>query len=286
MFKNAIFYKLTEAVALANLQEQLAGFQSREPGAIEYFTQGFIAPDKNRPDQLVRYINGAHFIRLKTIEKILPSSVVNEYTDSAIKLLDYPVSRKERFDIKGEVIMGLLPEAFMKSSHVDAFIDTNKGLIVVNAASSKKAEDVLSLLRKALGSLPARPFDVELKPSSIMTSWTCNQNESDPFKQGGKYELVSIDTQGKKARFNEFDASEITELLENGANVISMSLENNDLAFTIYEDLRIKGIKDIRQDQIEYDENENPFEADCIITHGLITKLVDDLIAAFGGEKE
>jgi recombination associated protein RdgC len=290
MFKNAIFFKLTEVVALANLQDQLANFQSREPGAIEYFTQGFIAPDKNRPDQLVRYLNGAHFIRLKTIEKILPASVINDYLEKEIEELESTqqckiISKKERRELRDKVILGLLQDAFTKSSYTEAFIDTNKGLIVVNAASFKKAEDVLTLLRKALGRLPARPIDVEEKPSTVMTKWVGYFFPDDKFKMGGKFSLVASDAEGKKARFTEFGSTEIESIIENGAIVTSMSLENSDLAFTIDEDLRIKGIKDVRQDQIEYDENENPFEADCIITHGLITKLFDELIAAFGSEK-
>jgi recombination associated protein RdgC len=291
MFKNAIAYRIKSAIDLSNLQAQLGTLQSREPGAIEARTQGFVAPDKERPDELARKVGKAIFIRLKTIEKILPASVINDYLEKEIEEMESVQQRKikskERRELKNEVILGLLPDAFTKPSYTDAFIDPDKNLIVVNASSFKKAEDVLTMLRKAMGSFPVMPINVINSPKSIMTRWSRTPGIMPAeFVQEGKYTLVSEDSEAKKARFSEFDSSEIEELLDNGAQVVSMSLGTPDLAFTIDDDLRIKSIRDVREVDVEHDENENPYEADCLIAHGLITKLVDELIEAFGGEKE
>jgi hypothetical protein len=64
------------------------------------------------------------------------------------------VGRKERKEIQDKVVLELLPRAFSKASSTYAYIDTRKGWLVVDASGSNKAEDVVSLIRKAMESLP------------------------------------------------------------------------------------------------------------------------------------
>jgi recombination associated protein RdgC len=288
MFKNAIPFRLTGAIDLNNLQAKLAVLQARDPGVQEFTTTGFVAPDKKRTDELFRRVGPAYFIKLKTVDRVLPSAVVNDAVAKKVAEIEdgeaRKVSRKERGDIKDETIFELLPKAFMRSSFIDAFIDPSADLIVVNASSYKKAEDVVSMLRKVMGSLPAKPITTEFKPSISMTTWTKETGfMPDKFKHGGKYALVAPDEAAKKSRFSEYEPGEIRELLNNGSQVVSMALEwDESLRFVFESDFRLKGIKDI-QTSIQ-EENEDPFEADCIITHDLITRVVGQLVQVFGGE--
>jgi recombination associated protein RdgC len=284
MFKNAIFYRLGDDINLTDLSIKLGEFASRQPSALEHSHKGFIAPDKERPDELVRNIQGVDFIKLKSIDKIIPASVVNEEVEASVKLLNRKVSRKERNEIKDEVITRLLPKAFGKSTYIDAFIDTVKKLIVIDTTSFAKAEDLLSLLRKALGSLDAYPVSVANHPSGVMTSWASTV-ETMPlnFKLEGKFALSSIGDDGKKAKFDQYLPIEIREHIENGSKVVSMSMSHDslDLKFVIDDELRIKRISIAK---IEDSEDENAYEADCIICHSQINGLIDELIVAFGGE--
>jgi recombination associated protein RdgC len=285
MFKNAIFYRLGDDINLTDLSIKLGEFASRQPSALEHSNKGFIAPDKERPDVLARNIQGVYFVKLKSIDKIIPASVVNEEVDTLVKLLDRKVSRKERNEIKDEVITRLLPKAFCKSTYIDAFIDPVKKLIVMDTTSFTKAEDLLSLLRKALGLLDAYPVSVANHPSGVMTSWASTV-ETMPlnFKLEGKFTLSSIGDTGKKAKFDQYLPIEIREHIENGSKVVSMSMSHDDLdlKFVIDDELRIKGIKNLAE--IDNEEDENAYEADCIICHSQIAGLIDELITEFGGE--
>jgi recombination associated protein RdgC len=289
MFKNAIPFRLTGAVDLSNLQAKLAVLQARDPGVQEFTTTGFVAPDKKRTDELFRRVGQTYFIKLKTVDRVLPSAVINDAVAKKVAGIEEgearKVSRKERTVIKDETIFELLPKAFTKSSFTDAFIDPDKSLIVVNAASYKKAEDVVSMLRKVLGSLPAKPINTVDNPKVSMSFWTINPELTpDKFKHGGKYALVMQDEAAKKSRFSEYEPGEIAELLRNGSRVVSMALEwGESLRFVFESDFRIKGIKDIKTSETQ-EENEDTFEADCIITHDLITRVVGELVQVFGGE--
>jgi recombination associated protein RdgC len=290
MFKNAIPFRLTGAVDLYALHASLSVLQAREPGVQEFTTTGFVAPDKNRPDELFRRIGQAYFIKLKTVDRVLPSAVINDAVAKKVAEIEdreaRKVSKKERTTLKDETIFELLPKAFTKSSFTEAFIDTGANLIVVNAASYKKAEDVVSMLRKALGTLPARPINPVDNPRVSMSLWTLDPDSTpDKFKHGGKYALVAPDETAKKSRFSEYAPNEITEVLGNGSQVVSMAMEwDESLRFVFESDFRLKGIKDIQTAEIQ-EENEDPFEVDCIITHDLITRVFGELIKAFGGEK-
>jgi recombination associated protein RdgC len=289
MFKSAIPLRLTGTVDLSNLQGKLTLLQARDPGAQEFTTSGFVAPDKKRTDELFRRIGPAYFIKLKTVDRVLPSAVINDAVAKKVAEIEEEksrkVSRKERGTIKDEIIFELLPKAFTKSSFIDAFIDPSDDLIVVDAASYKKAEDVVSMLRKVLGSLPAKPINTTYKPQVSMSNWTQHTDlMPQKFKHGGKYALVAPDEAAKKSRFSEYEPGEIRELLNNGSQVVSMALEwDESLRFVFESDFRLKGIKDIQTSKIQ-EENEDPFEADCIITHDLITRAVGELVGVFGGE--
>ena len=68
-------------------------------------------------------------------------------------------SKKEREQIKEDVIFELLPRAFSRTTvTLHAYINTKENIIVVNTSSRGKAEDVLSLLRKTLGTLPVTKY--------------------------------------------------------------------------------------------------------------------------------
>jgi recombination associated protein RdgC len=72
-----------------------------------------------------------------------------------------------------------------------AYIDPKGGWLIVDAASAKSAEDLLSLLRKSLGSLPAVPLNTLEKPTATMTQWLLNNKAPDDITIEDECELRS-----------------------------------------------------------------------------------------------
>lgn len=78
------------------------------------------------------------------------------------------VYKKERDRTKDEIIQAFLPRAFIRRSATFAAIAPKQGLILVNASSPKRAEDLLSI-STVCSSTPAIKLSVTSSPLSAFT---------------------------------------------------------------------------------------------------------------------
>ena len=115
--------------------------------------------------------NGNVLICARSEDKILPAPVIKDAVDFRIEQLESEQARtatkKEREQIKEDVIFELLPRAFSRIVDTHAYINTKENIIVVNTSSRGKAEDVLALLRKTLGTLPVTSISPEKAPVEL-----------------------------------------------------------------------------------------------------------------------
>lgn len=132
--------------------------------------------------------------------KILPSPVLKQALQAKIEKLEGEQGRKlkktEKDSLKDEVLHTLLPRAFSRFSQTWLWIDMANGLIMVDAASPKKAEDTLALLRKSLGSLPVVPLTMESPIELTMTEWVRSGEVPAGFTLQDEAELKAILEEG------------------------------------------------------------------------------------------
>ena len=152
--------------------------------------------------------NGRMMVCLRREDRILPSAVVREHVEEkaeAISLAESrPVGRKEKQQIKDEVIVDLLPRAFTRSTHLYAYIDPKDGWAVVDSGTAKKAEELLSALRETLGSLRLKPLAVNNAPASVLTRWL--ETSTPPgFELGDECELKEPVDKGGVMRGRRMD---------------------------------------------------------------------------------
>ena len=73
---------------------------------------------------------GRMLLKLKREEKLLPSTVVREQVDEKVAVIESEqgrkVYRKERLNLKDEIVQDCLPRAFTRSTYVHAYIDVLK----------------------------------------------------------------------------------------------------------------------------------------------------------------
>ncbi|MDZ4262530.1 MAG: recombination-associated protein RdgC, partial [Pseudomonadota bacterium] len=160
-FSNLQLYRLTKPFTLSveELTQQLEQHTFKPCGTLDLSSYGWVAPLGRDGAELVHAAGGYIMICARKEQKMVPATVVRERVQEKAEAIEAaqgrPVRRKERDTIKEEVIHTLLPQAFPRSTLTFAYISPKENLIVVNAASAKRAEELLSYLRGSIGSLPA-----------------------------------------------------------------------------------------------------------------------------------
>lgn len=181
-FKNLMVYRLSREVSLSadEMEKQLSAFSFTPCGSQDMAKTGWVSPMGSHSDALTHTVNGQIVICARKEEKILPSPVIKQELQDKIERLEGEQHRKlkktEKDSLKDEVLHSLLPRAFSRFNQTFLWIDTVNDLIMVDAASAKRAEDTLALLRKSLGSLPVVPLTLENPIELTLTEWVRSKN--------------------------------------------------------------------------------------------------------------
>lgn len=300
-FKNLALYRFTEPFTLAteDLEQKLADKQFRPCSSHDEFSMGWTSPVGNTVEQLVHSSNGFVMLCLKKEEKVIPAAVINEMLQEKVAEKEdqeaRKLSRKERTALKDELIFELLPRAFSFSKKTFAYIDPKGGWIIVDAASAKKAEDLLSYLRKCLGSLPVVPANTVDQPVTVMTQWLVDQSTTPKdLVIEDECELRSPEEEGSIIRCKRQNLAlpEITNHLDSGKQVIKLAVNWTDrLSFIVDENLAVKRLKflDLIQDQVTDTDTEDEvasFDVDFSIMTLELANFLPRLLEIFGGENK
>jgi len=299
-FKNLSIFRLTEAFTLspAELEQKLEALAFHPCGPHQEFTFGWTSPLGKSNQQLVHSTNGFMMLCLKKEERLLPASVINEISQEKTLEIEQQqarkLSKKERTEIKDEILFDLLPKAFTFSRKIYAYIDPNGGWLIVDAASAKIAEDLLSMLRKSLTSLPAVLLNTLDKPATIMTEWLIHSKAPADIFIEDECELRSPEEQGGIVRCKRHDLAlpEIKNHLDTGKEVIKLAVSWADrISFIVDENLAIKRLRflDLIQDQvtdIEANDEAAQFDVDFSIMSAELANFIPRLLELFGGENK
>lgn len=297
-FKNLMSYRLTKSLEwnLMQLQTQLETCRFHPCGVQEQSKFGWSAPLRGS-DLLYFSVGKQILLMAQKEEKMLPANVVKRELAHRIESLEEKENRKlkknEKQTLKDDVVMNLLPRAFSKNQYTALWIDTESGLLHVDAASAKRAEDVLALLRKSLGSLPVVPLAFANEPSTILTDWITQDNLPHWLIALEEAELRGSQEESViRCKKQPLENEDILALLQEGKKVVSkLALEWEDtLTFVFNEDGSLKRLKfadSVREknEDISKEDFAQRFDADFVLMTGILAKLTENLLEAFGGEK-
>ena len=188
----------------------------------------------------------------------------------------------------------LLPRAFIRSNLTFAYIAPKDNMILVNASSSKKAEELLVFLRRSIGTLPVVPAALNHAPSSIMTRWVTGEDVPVDFLVQDECELHDMEEDGGiiRCKRQDLNADEIQAHITAGKQVVKLAINwQESLSCIVNEDFSIKRLKfgdEILEqaDSEGADDYASQFDEDFSIMALELKRFIPRLIEAFGGEDE
>jgi recombination associated protein RdgC len=298
-FRNLQLYRLLESFEHTpeSLHGALAERAFKPCAGLDTHSLGWVPPAGRESEQLVHVANGRIMLCLRREDRILPAAVVREHVEEKADALSQaenrPVGRKEKQRIKDEVLTDLLPRAFTRSAHLYAYIDPRDGWVVVDAATAKKAEELLSLLRETLGSLRVRPLTVGHSPSAVMTRWL---EDAPPagFVLGDECELKEpVDNGGvMRGRRMDLASAEVRSHLDAGMRVAKLAIEWQErIGCILCDDLGIRRLRflDLVMQEaadVETDDAMARFDADFTLMGMELARLIPALVEVLGGLEE
>ncbi len=293
-FKNIHFYKFEDDFKLTSqqLHEQLARHRARDCGQMEMACQGWEKPLGRNGHLLVHEAEGAMMICLRREEKVLPASLVNEMVaDEAFKIEQETgriAGRKEKRDIKERVLQELLPRALVRANVTYAAILPADGWLIVDAASVNKAEAVIELLNKSLGTLNVVLPTTDASPESVMTRWLLNDLSCpEGFALEDECELQAGEGgEGVvRCKYIDLSSAEVRAHVEQGRRVKKMAINWRDrISFVLQEDLSLKRLRFdsaiVEEAGESGDDEASRFDADFVLMTAEFRALLPDLLAA------
>lgn len=298
-FRNLQIYRLTDnfAATAEELQQVMQEKVFKPCQGLDTFTTGWTSPLGKHSEQLVHATNGRFMVCMRREDRILPASVVRDAVEEKVDIIEAKesrtVGRKEKSDIKEEVIVDLLPRAFTKSSRFYAYIDPQNNWVVVDSATAAKAEEILSLLRDSLGSLKVKPLAVNRSPAEVMTDWVKNTAPNDvqvtdecelkePVEKGGVIRIRGVD----------LGSDEVQQHLKSGKQVAKLALQwQQRIACVLVDDLSIKRIRfqDLVMEEAAdttADDAVMRFDADFALMSMEFSRFIPALCGYLGGVDE
>lgn len=249
-FTNAIVYRFkgTPNYEQAEFDAALAQDAARGCGEQEMSTYGWVNALGKYGNTLAHFEDGKILVKARRQERVLPPAVLNEMLQNKVDTIQQEenrtVSKRERDDIKENLLCTLLPQAFVKNSYEYALIDTKAELIIVNASSFKKAEEILALLRKSLGTLPVVPAFANADIAQTLTKHLRDQCPLDGFGFGGDATFTDSCEKSSEVSLKdqELNTAEVLALL-NDSLVTKLALKSEKLRFSLSNSGIISQIK-------------------------------------------
>ncbi|TAA47582.1 recombination-associated protein RdgC [Corallincola spongiicola] len=298
-FKNLRIYRFSRPCELneESLETALAEFAFTPCGSQDRQQLGWVAPLGRHGHTLLHAASGNLLLCMRREERVLPSAVVKEALDSKVAEIEEaqgrPVPRKEQQTLKEEIEMQLLPRAFTRSQKTFAYVSPQENLLIVDASSAGKADELVSLLRKTVGSLPVVPLASNTNPAACMTDWVKNGPMPTGFSLLEEAELRDTQEDGGVIRCKQQDltSDEIFAHLEAGKIVTKLAVDWRErLTCLLEQELVIKRLKFndlLREESGNSDDVDAAakFDADFLLMCGELANFIPELLEALGGEQ-
>ena len=294
MFKNVIMYRIGPdwSASVAQMEESLDSARFVECGASQEKSIGWIEPRGEANGPLVESVGGQLILKLMIETKALPGSVITKKAKERVAHIETTTGRKpgkkETREIKDDIKLELMPLAFSKESSVFVWIDPAAQLLVIDAGSQGRADEVVTMLVKSLAGLAVTLIDTKVSPTAAMSEWLISQEPPACFTVDRECELKAADESKAVVRYTRhpLDTDEVRQYVEQGKLPTKLALTwDSRVSFVLTEGLQLKKLAFL---EVVFEGSsagkDDGFDADTAIATGELRKLLPDLLEALGGE--
>ncbi len=294
MFKNVIMYRIGAdwSATVAEIEASLDGARFVECGASQEKSIGWTEPRGEAHGPLVESIAGQLILKLKIETRALPGSVITKKANERVAQIEATTGRKpgkkETREIKDDIKLELMPLAFSKESAIWVWIDPDAMLLVIDAASQGRADEVVTMLVKCLSGLAVKLIDTKVSPTTAMSEWLISQEPPAGFTVDRECELKAADESKAVVRYTRhpLDNDEVRGYVESGKLPTRLAMTwDSRVSFMLTEGFQVKKLTflDVVFEGTATGKADS-FDADVAIATGELRKLLPDLLETLGGE--
>ena len=300
MFKNVTIYRIAPGwdATLESMEAALDAARFVPCSASQDKSVGWAEPRGEEHGPLVESVGGQRILKLVIETKAVPGAVVKEKAQEAADHIEATTGRKpgkkETKELREDALQALLPQAFPRRGGVWVWIDTKNGLLVTDAGSQGKNDEVVTALVRVFDGLALTLLQTAMTPQTAMTQWLATTEPEADWPEGfnveRECELKSADEEKSAVKFTRHHllTDEVRKHLTEGKlpTRLAMSWEGR-IGFTLTESMQLKklafleGVFDDRPN-----DDESGFDTDVALATGELSKLIPALIEALGGEIE
>ena len=296
-FKNCHIYQIPDSFKLSadEFAEKLEAQRFKPCARTADKTIGWVSPIHRNKDYLIHAAGGCILFCMRKEQKMIPASAIKEALEEKITAMQDDLGRKiyskEKQTIKEDIVSIMLPNAFPRSSHIKAYIDTKNRLLIIDATSPAQVDEFYELLLESIGSFGAMQFIADENPGSIMNQWIFNGTPQD-WLLSGEY-LLKEPKDERVARFKDNDSENhyVADLLKDGYLINRLGIHFKSLLqATVQDDLQIKGIKFNDEllkenDELSSEEEIVKFDADFALMTAALADFIDSIREIFKVKK-
>jgi len=265
-------------------------------GAGDRLALGWVPP-RGEDGDLVFSVERQQLIALGIEQKLLPMSVVRQYAKARLEQIaaaqGYKPGRKQTREVTDQVEAELLPRAFVKRGLTYVWIDPVNRWLLVDAASTSRADEVMAQLKLSLGELPLTLLKTQVAPATAMTQWLAAGHAPGSFSIDRDCELQAAAEERPAVRYvrHNLDSDEVRNHIAGGKTATRLALTWNDrVSLVLTEQLQIKKLAFLdvlKEDAERQGENaDDLFAANFTLMCGELSQLLAHLVDVLGGEGE